>query len=126
MGWLGRLFGTERAPKNALEEGLRAAKILVVSGYRQVASHNNCAPSSSIPDDLIFEIYQKVGTAFRKVSTQRGEHLQAGHMNTIVLKFYQVYEKMGAKFFEEHLLYETKLYETNGLRPDYQRDLRLF
>lgn len=126
MGWLGRLFGMKRSPKNALEETLSVAKVLVVSGYRQIAAHNNCAPSSSTSDEQIFEIYQRVGTAFREISKRRGEHLHAGHMNTIVLKFYQVHENMGAEVFEQHLLYETKLYETNGLRSEYQRDLRLF
>jgi len=47
-------------------------------------------------------------------------------MNTIVLKFLQIYENMPAEFFSQHLAYEVDLYAKNGLRPDYQRDLKLF
>jgi hypothetical protein len=77
-------------------------------------------------DQKIIEIYQRVGSAFREASNQRGEHIPAGHLNTVVLKFFQVYEMMGDTMFYEHLKYEVDKYIQEGLRPDYKQDLKLF
>lgn len=71
-------------------------------------------------------MYKKVGTAFREVSDQRGERLPAGTLNYIVWKFLQVSEMLGHEMVDQHLAYETQKYLQEGLRPDYQQDLKLF
>lgn len=104
---------------------LEASGKAIVAGYRHIASQNGCAPTQSTSDDQILQIYRKVGTAFRAVAEERGEHLTAGPINTVVLKFLQVREKMGDAFVDEHLSYELAKYRKEGLRPEYQRDLDL-
>jgi hypothetical protein len=126
MSWIKGLFGIKAQPRNALEEAQKIAATLIPIGYRRIASLNGCAPTPSTSDSKIMEIYKTVGTAFRDVSHQRGEHLKAEHINTIVLKFLQIHEKMSAEFFSQHLAYEVDLYAKSGLRTDYQRDLKLF
>lgn len=99
---------------------------IIVNGYRQIAKANDIAPTDKTSDIQILEIYQKVGTAFREASKQRNEHIPVGYLNTIVLKFYQVYEMMGETMLDQHLEYEVNKYIQEGLRPDYKQDLELF
>jgi len=113
-------------PKTMLDQALALAGPLIVNGYRSIAETNNIAPTSKTSDQKIIEIYQKVGSSFHEASKERNEHIPAGNINTIVLKFLQVYELMGETMFYEHLKYEVNKYLQEGLREDYKRDLDLF
>lgn len=113
-------------PKTMLDQALALAGPLIVNGYRSIAEANNIAPTSKTSDQQIIEIYQKVGSSFHEASKERNEHIPAGHINTIVLKFLQVHELMGETMFYEHLKYEVNKYLQEGLREDYKRDLDLF
>lgn len=119
-------FKRKEQPKTVLDEAKDLAGKLIVNGYRRIAAANNIAPTSKTSDQKIIEIYQKVGTAFREASNKRNEHISAGNLNTIVLKFFQVYEMMGDTMLLEHLKYEVDKYIHEGLRQDYKQDLDLF
>ncbi len=99
---------------------------LIINGFRRLAAANGTAPTAKTSDLKIIEIYKQVGSAFRKASKERNEHLPAGYLNTIVFKFFQVYEIMGDTMFYEHLKYEVARYIKEGLRDDYKQDLKLF
>jgi len=112
-------------PNSLLERTLGAAGKLIVTGYRGLSAQHGWAPTTATTDQQIIEIYRKVGTAFKEVARQRGEELKAGWLNTVVLKFFQVNEKMGGDFMEEHLSYELDKYRQEGLRSEYKKDLQL-
>src|SRR5690606_4302722 len=95
----------KKQPKTMLDKVQELAGPLIVNGYRQLAASNGTAPTAKTSDQKIIEIYQQVGSAFREASKERNEHLPAGYMNTIVFKFFQVYEMMGDTMFYEHLKY---------------------
>lgn len=116
----------KKQPKTMLDKVQELAGPLIVNGYRQLAAANGTAPTAKTSDQKIIEIYQQVGSAFREASKERNEHLPAGYMNTIVFKFFQVYEMMGDTMFYEHLKYEVDKYINEGLRDDYKQDLKLF
>lgn len=116
----------KKKPRTLLDQAQELAGPLIVNGYRRLAAANGTAPTSKTSDQKIIEIYQQVGSAFREASNERNEHLPAGHMNTIVYKFFQVYEMLGEKMFYEHLKYEVDKYINEGLRADYKQDLKLF
>lgn len=126
MSWLTKVFGSTEKPRTALDEFEEKAGAVLVNGYRSVAALQSCAPTSKTSDREIVEMYKKVGTAFRAVAEKRGERLPAGTMNYIVLKFFQVRELLGAAMVDQHLDYEIKKYQEEGLRQDYRQDLRLF
>lgn len=113
-------------PRMLLDEVQEVGGKLIISGYRQLARHQSCAPTSKTSDEKIIEIYKKVGTAFREASKQRGEHIPAGTLNFIVWKFLQMYEMMGEAMLHAHLEYEVNKYLREGLRPDYRQDLKIF
>jgi hypothetical protein len=119
-------FKKKSQPKTMLDHVLAVAAPVLVNGYRSIAAANKIAPTSKTSDQKIIEIYQIVGSAFREASKHRNEHIPAGHLNTIVLKFFQVHEMMGETMFNDHLKYEVDKYIQEGLREDYKRDLRLF
>ncbi|MEY4374662.1 MAG: hypothetical protein RL760_829 [Candidatus Eisenbacteria bacterium] len=125
MKWFARLFQRRRSPQNAHEEFMAVARVLIVARYREIAARAGIAPTAATSDEQIMAIYQKVGTAFRMASEGRGEHLPAGVINRIVLKFYQVYETTGEAFMDEHLLYEIDKYLREGLRPEYRQEIDL-
>lgn len=116
----------KKEPRTAFDELQDLATPLIVNGYRHLGQANNCAPTSKTSDQKIMEIYQQVGSGFREASDQRNEYLPAGHMNTVVFKFLNIYEMMGQHMFNEHLKYEVSRYIHEGLREDYQQDLKLF
>jgi hypothetical protein len=64
--------------------------------------------------------------AFNEASRKRGEHIPAKYLNTIVLKFLQIYEIGGSTMLDEHLEYEIDKYIKEGLREDYKVDLQIF
>ncbi|WP_026978642.1 hypothetical protein [Flavobacterium tegetincola] len=119
-------FKKKQQPKTLLEQAQALGGPLIVNGYRSIAAANNMAPTSKTSDQKIIEIYQRVGSAFREASKQRNEHIPAGYLNTIVLKYFQVYEMMGDMMLDENLKYEVDKYIQEGLREDYKQDLKLF
>jgi hypothetical protein len=102
------------APASLLDRSLDTAGKIIISGYRNLAAQHGCAPTQATSDQQIMEIYRKVGAAFKDVARERGEELQAGWMNTVVLKFFQVKEKLGEAFMDEHLSYELDKYRQGG------------
>ena len=124
MGLFDRL--KKKKPKTLLDKFRENAEPLIVSRYRNIASANGIAPTSKTTDQKIIEIYKQVGSKFREVAENRNENLSAGYLNTIVLKFYQVYEMKDESFYNEHLKYEIDKYLNEGLREDYKQDLKLF
>src|SRR5690606_23057915 len=74
------------APRSALDQARNLSGKLIVEAYRKLADENKCAPTSETSDQEIMGIYEQVVTAFRKASDQRGEHLTAGTLNSIVWK----------------------------------------
>lgn len=126
MNWIKKVFGSTEQPRTMLDEAQEVSGKLIVAGYRHLATQQGCAPTAKTSDQQIIEMYKKVGTAFREVSDQRGERLPAGTLNYIVWKFLQVSEMLGHEMVDQHLAYETQKYLQEGLRHDYQQDLKLF
>jgi hypothetical protein len=116
----------KKKPQSMYDRLHEVADPFIISKFRQLGAANNCAPTSKTSDQKILEIYQQVGSAFREASKTRNEYLPAGYMNTIIFKFYKVYEFSGEPFFTEHLKYEVGKYIQSGLREDYKFDLKLF
>jgi len=116
----------DSASRTMFDEVQEVAGKLVVDGYRRLAALHGCAPTSKTSDKQILEMYQKVGTAFREVADQRNERFPAGTQNYIVWKFLQVNETLGSEMVDPHLRYEINKYREEGLRPDYNQDLKLF
>jgi hypothetical protein len=59
------------------------------------------------------------------VADRRGEPLNPAPLNTIAWHFMQTKKRTDSKFFGEHLTYELNIYLHEGLRPNYQIDLKL-
>lgn len=130
-GWLYSVItntstNRKKQPTNLHKEIREVAEPLIVDSYRKIAFQKGIAPTSITSDNKIIEIYSRVGSAFKEASKQRNEHIQAGYINTIVLKFIQIYEIGGDTMFKEHLGYEIKKYLIEGLRSDYKQELKLF
>ena len=102
-----------------LNEGL-------VKRLRSIGEYNNTAPTSITTDEKIIEIYKLICSSFREQSKIRNEHIKANCLNTIALKFFNVYEQFGEDFMKEHLEYELKKYANEGLRPEYKKEISLF
>ena len=126
MRWFMKLLGLRPKPRNAYEEILEIARVVIPLRYREIAAARGCAPTSKTSDDRIMEIYQKVGTAFREASLRRGENLRAGVLNRIVLKFLNAYELLPRAFADEHLQYEVDRYLRLGLRSEYLEEIDMF
>ena len=98
----------------------------LVKRLRNIGEYNNTAPTDKISDEKIIEIYQLICSSFRNASNKRNERIPANSLNTIVMKFFNVYEEYGDDFMKDHLKYEVDKYLNEGLRPEYQRELLLF
>lgn len=124
MSFFKKLFGSQK-PRTLLDEAKETAGKAVIYGYRRIAKERGCAPTQKTSDDKIIEIYSKVLSSFQKAAATKNERIPAIYLNTIALKFFQVYELAGDAFFDEHLDYEINLYKTSGLRDDYKQDIKL-
>ena len=98
----------------------------LVKRLRSIGEYNNTAPTSITTDEKIIEIYRLVCSSFREQSEIRNKRIKVNCLNTIALKFFNVYEEFGEDFMTEHLEYELKKYANEGLRPEYQREISLF
>lgn len=116
----------------------KLAADVIIAGFRKLAAHNQCAPTSDTSDEKIIEIYSKVTGAFNDAAKKRGELIRAVYLNGIVMKFLQIYEwrfkkddkppldeQTAEKFLWDHLQYEIDKFLAEGLRPDYRRELPL-
>lgn len=95
----------------------------LVRKRRNIGKYNNTAPSSKTTEEKIIEIYRLICSSFREQSELRNEHIKANCLNTIALKFFNVYEEFGEDFMKVHLEYELKKYAIEGLRTDYQKEI---
>jgi len=140
MVWPIAIFRCRKTTSRPLGDELQyLAGKAIVRGFRDIASHNACAPTAKTSDEKILEIYSKVTEAFRAAAEQRGEFIPAVFLNRIVMGFLQMYEwrfekdgkpgldeAIAEKCFCDHLKYEVEKYIAEGLRPDYKRGSRLF
>lgn len=114
-------------PQPERGEAQKLANGLAVSAYRRIYDTGEIGASPEMSDTLILNSYRQVGCAFREVGRERGEFIESGVINAIVLKFLELYRTLGADFFGEHLQYEIQKYKREGLRADYsQKRLELF
>lgn len=109
-------------PPSKQEEARKTANGLAVSIFRNIYRQQEIGPSPKMSDGLILDIYRQVGCAFREVGKERGEFIESGVINVIVLKFFEVYRTAGAEFFDAHLEYEIEKYRREGLRADYSQE----
>ena len=126
MNWVKRLFGLTKQSRTKLGEVQEVGEKLVVAGYRHLAAHTGCAPTAKTSDQQIIEMYKLVSTAFQKTANQRSERLPGEILNYIVWKFLLAKERLGDDMVDQHLAYAIKKYHQEGLRPEYQRGLKLF
>lgn len=126
MEWVKKLFGVGAPPRTAFDEAKEIGGKLVVNGYRRLGAANGCAPTSKTSDERILELYAKVAAAFQATAAKRGERIPAPMLNYIVWKFLLVEEMLGPAMVDPHLAYEVEKYASEGLRPDYKQEIRLF
>ncbi|QKJ63336.1 hypothetical protein [Flavobacterium sp. M31R6] len=98
----------------------------LVKRLRNIGEYNNIAPTDKTSDEKIIEIYTLICSSFRKASSEKQERIPADNLNTIVMKFFKLYEEFGEDFMQEHLEYELKKYAIEGLRPEYKKGISLF
>lgn len=98
----------------------------LVKRLRNIGSYNNIAPTEKISDEKVIEIYQLICSSFRNASNKSNEPIPADNLNTIAMKFFNVYEQFGEDFMKEHLEFELEKYRKEGLRPEYQKGISLF
>lgn len=98
----------------------------IIEGYRRIFADGNVGASLEMSDDLIIEIYSEVESRFLKVAEERGELLETGNINMIVLYFLEQYRSTSRDFYRSHLDYEIIKYTNEGLRTSYQKPLTLF
>lgn len=98
----------------------------LVKRLRNIGRYNNTAPTEKISDEKVLEIYQLICSSFRNASNKRNERIPADNLNTIAMKFFNVYEQFGEDFMKEHLEFELEKYRKEGLRPEYQKGISLF
>lgn len=98
----------------------------VVRRFREIGKYNNTAPTEKTCDEKVIEIYQLICSSFKKASNERNERIPTDNLNTIAMKFFNVYEQFGEDFMKEHLEFELEKYRKEGLRPEYQKGISLF
>jgi hypothetical protein len=98
----------------------------LVKRLRTIGKHIEAAPTDKTSDEKIIEIYQLICSSFRNESNKRNERIPANSLNTIAMKFFNIYEEFGEDFMQDHLKYELKKYLKEGLRPEYQKGISLF
>lgn len=98
----------------------------LVKRLRNIGEYNNTAPTEKTSDEKVIEIYQLICSSFRNASNKRNERIPADNLNTIAMKFFNVYEQFGEDFMKEHLEFELEKYRKDGLRPEYQKGISLF
>jgi hypothetical protein len=101
------------------------AENILINTFRNYLQKNDLKPILlNISDNKIVDIYYKVCQEFKTASKIRNEHISSGNLNMIVLKFLQLYITMGDVIFQEHLQFEISKYLNDGLRKEYQNELK--
>jgi len=100
--------------------------VSLVKRLRNIGKYNNSAPTGKTSDEKVIEIYQLICSSFRNASTKKNDRITADNLNTIAMKFFNVYEEFGEDFMQNHLEYELDKYLKEGLRPEYQKGISLF
>lgn len=98
----------------------------LIRRLRSLGKFNNTAPTDKTSDEKVIEIYQLICSSFRNASNERNERIPTDNLNTIAMKFFNVYEQFGEDFMKEHLEFELEKYRKEGLRPEYQKGISLF
>jgi hypothetical protein len=98
----------------------------LIKRLREIGKYNNTAPTDKTSDEKVIEIYQLICSSFRNASTKRNERIPADNLNTIAMKFFNVYEEFGENFMQDHLKYELDKYLKEGLRPEYKKGISFF
>lgn len=98
----------------------------LIKRLRNLGKINNTAPTEKTSDEKVIEIYQLIVSSFRNASSKKNERIPADNLNTIAMKFFNVYEEFGEDFMKEHLKYELDKYNKVGLRPEYKKGISLF
>lgn len=98
----------------------------LVKRLRNIGEYNNTAPTEKTSDEKVIEIYQLICSSFRDTSNKKNDRIPADNLNTIVMKFFNVYEQFGEDFMKDHLEFELEKYRKEGLRPEYQKGISLF
>jgi hypothetical protein len=104
--------------------GDRRGARLIVAGYRDVARRRGVAPTAQTTDADILHLFERVGSAFKFVADQRGEHLSAPRTHYIVWQFLQAHEALDDDTFDAYLQQELARYRTEGLPAAYRKELR--
>jgi len=112
----------KKEPRTMLDEVQDAT----IQAFRNLAKTNGVPPTNKMTDKEILKISQETMTSFKEVAKQRDEHIQAGYLIAVAMKFFSVYEQFGQEFYNEHLEYELNKYLNEGLREDYKQDIKLF
>lgn len=100
--------------------------ISLIKRLRNIGEYNKTAPTEKTSDEKVIVIYQLICSSFRNSSNKRNERIPADNLNTIAMKFFNVYEEFGENFMKEHLEFELEKYRKEGLRPEYQKGISLF
>lgn len=95
----------------------------IITTYREFGRTCNLAPTSKTTDDQIVAIHMLVTEAFSAAASKRNEDVEARAMTMTIIKFFDIYETHGLKFFEEHLAYEIDRFLKHGMRPDMKMSL---
>ena len=98
----------------------------LIKRLREISKYNNTAPTEKTSDEKVIEIYQLICSSFRNASNKRNERIPADNLNTIAMKFFNVYEEFGQDFMQDHLKYELDKYLKEGLRPEYKKGISFF
>jgi hypothetical protein len=121
-----RVLAASRRSAPLLQQVQDIASRSIIQGFRRLAAERGCFPTDKTSDTEILEIYRRVAAAFRSVAESRDEQLTAGMLNFISWKFLQLNENMGRAMMLDHLDYEVEKYRSEGLRPDYRQELKVF
>jgi hypothetical protein len=118
-------------PKSEYDKLLAMVGPMIVKGYRRIGKERGIAPTKKTSDKKIIEIYLEIESAFKNAARQRNEELPQGYINSIVLFFYQVYEKYNCKetdnlTYNLQLEYQIRQYLKEGLGKEFRKDLQLF
>ena len=112
-----------------VEDGVldRAAAIrrrALVAAYRRHGTRMGRAPTALTPDAAVIEVHERVTEGYARVAGERGETLTPARLQYIAWRFMETRETLGDDMLRSHLRHELRRYRTDGLRTDFQRELK--
>ena len=116
--------------KPAADDGVmdRAAAIrrrALIAAYRGQGTRLGRAPGALTPDAAVIDVHERVTAAYARVAGERGETLTPARLHYIAWRFMETRETLGDDMLRSHLRHELRRYRAEGLRPDFQRDLKI-